>query len=432
MKRGRLPWMTKDGLGTLLPYFKKTEHLDTDKANQGFKVDVPYHGTAGQIHTSKTEAQIPFEEVFMNASNHAAGIDTVSDPATGFHAGFFSSLSVVDRTVSKGTRSYAASGYLRPGLRQSNLKVLTDALITRLVFSDGLDNISVKGADFIHNGTLYSVSSTRETILSAGVYKTSQILELSGIGSAEGLASAGIKGLVNNPAVGENLQDHVAMAAPLGLAPGHFSMDAMADRGFVQQQMELYMKDHSGPFASPPSLMGFLSYATLVSKEELRSTLATVSLDGHSASGNEQAQRTLQKLEDPHSANLQILLIPTNINHEEGIEDQSKFITPAADGKMLITPVLAFQYPLSRGSVHVSSSDSVAPPVIDPKYLSHPADVAVLEASLCFLGKVTKVPEVKQMLDVDFSLDRDAVSIRRILLICAPISGLIQVPNIIR
>jgi choline dehydrogenase-like flavoprotein len=75
---------------------------------------------------------------------------------------------------------------------------------------------------------------------------------------------------------------------------------------------------------------------------------------------------------------------------------------------MLVTPVLAFQYPLSRGSVHVSSSDPVAPPVIDPKYLSHPADVAVLEASLRFLSKVTKVPEVKQMLDVDFSLDRDA------------------------
>ena len=31
----------------LLPYFQKTEHFETGKEGQGFKVDVPYHGTAG-------------------------------------------------------------------------------------------------------------------------------------------------------------------------------------------------------------------------------------------------------------------------------------------------------------------------------------------------------------------------------------------------
>jgi choline dehydrogenase-like flavoprotein len=393
---------------SLLPYFQKAEHLETGKENQGFKVSVPHHGTTGQIHTSKTDGQIPFEEVFMNASNHVAGVDSVSDPAAGAHSGFFSSLSTVDRTVNKGTRSYAASGYLSPSLGRSNLKVLTDALVTRLILSEGPDSISVEGAEFIHKGILHTIRSTRETVLSAGTFKTPQILELSGIGNGESLASAGIQCLVDNPAVGENLQDHVATIAPLELAPGHFSMDAMADSGFVQQQMEVYMKDQSGPFASPPSLMGFVSYASIVSKEELQSTLATGSSAERSASGDERIRRTLQRLEDPHSADIQILLVPANMDHKEGIEDQSKFVSPAADGKMRVTPVLAFQHPLSRGSVHVSNSDPMSPPVIDPKYLSHPADLAVLKASLRFLSKVTKVPAVKEMLDADFSLDRDA------------------------
>ena len=58
--------------------------------------------------------------------------------------------------------------------------------------------------------------------------------------------------------------------------------------------------------------------------------------------------------------------------------------------------------------MHVSSSDPMAPPLIDPKYLSHPADLAVLEARVRFLSKVTEVPAVKEMLDVNFSLDHDA------------------------
>ena len=245
----------------------------------------------------------------------------VSDPAAGAHAGFLSSLSVVDRTMNKGTRSYAASGYLGSSIARSNVKVLTNALVTRLTLSARPGRISVEGAEFIHQGTLYTVMSMRETVLSAGVYKTPQILELSGIGNAEGLTSAGIECWVNSPAVGENLQDHVATVAPLELAPWYFSMDAMADNGFVQQQMELYMKDQSGPFASPPSLMGFLSYASIVSKEELQSTLDTVSSASESSLGDEMVQRILRRLKDPHAANVQVLLVPANMNRQEGIED---------------------------------------------------------------------------------------------------------------
>ena len=106
----------------------------------------------------------------MNAANQVAGVGTVSDPATGAHAGFFSSLSVVDRTAARGTRSYAASGYLIPSLARSNLKVLTDALATRLILNAATSSISVDGVEFIHKGTSYTVTSKRETILSAGAF----------------------------------------------------------------------------------------------------------------------------------------------------------------------------------------------------------------------------------------------------------------------
>ncbi|ERF76414.1 hypothetical protein EPUS_06972 [Endocarpon pusillum Z07020] len=45
-----------------------------------------------------------------------------------------------------------------------------------------------------------------------------------------------------------------------------------------------------------------------------------------------------------------------------------------------ITLAVCLQYPASRGSVHITSSDPTTQPAIDPAYLKHPADVAVLAA----------------------------------------------------
>jgi choline dehydrogenase-like flavoprotein len=48
----------------------------------------------------------------------------------------------------------------------------------------------------------------KEVILAAGGPMTPQILEISGIGSRTLLESHGIPIIVDNPIVGENLQDH--------------------------------------------------------------------------------------------------------------------------------------------------------------------------------------------------------------------------------
>jgi choline dehydrogenase-like flavoprotein len=44
--------------------------------------------------------------------------------------------------------------------------------------------------------------------------------------------------------------------------------------------------------------------------------------------------------------------------------------------------------PLSRGSVHISSTDPEAPPIIDPKYFSNPLDVEAMARHLCFVERL--------------------------------------------
>ena len=119
--------------------------------------------------------------------------------------GFYSSLAAVDRSTDRGRRSYSATGYLRPNLGRPNLKVLVEALATKV----NLDGNTARGVEFLHDGQKYLVKASKEVILSGGVINSPQVLELSGIGDPEVLKTAGVDCVVENKSVGSNFQDHV-------------------------------------------------------------------------------------------------------------------------------------------------------------------------------------------------------------------------------
>ena len=98
----------------------------------------------------------------------------------------------------------------------------------------------------------------------------------------------------------------------------------------------------------------------------------------------------MEHLKDDKSANLQVVLLCHYADAENGAADQSKLFPPLEPGKpMSITAALCLQYPLSRGSVHIKSADVNDHPVLDPAFLKHPADTAVLAAGLKAMDKLT-------------------------------------------
>ena len=62
-------------------------------------------------------------------------------------------------------------------------------------------------------------------ILCGGTVNSPQLLELSGIGDGRRLQSLGIETVLDQPAVGENLQDHYVVAATWRLRPGTVSLN---------------------------------------------------------------------------------------------------------------------------------------------------------------------------------------------------------------
>lgn len=66
-------------------------------------------------------------------------------------------------------------------------------------------------------------------------------------------------------------------------------------------------------------------------------------------------------------------------------------------GKFLTFGVMLSQ-PLSRGSTHIRSSDPDAPPIIDPRYLSHPLDVEVIARHMLHLKTIASSDPLNKLL----------------------------------
>ena len=96
-----------------------------------------------------------------------------------------------------------------------------------------------------------------------------------------------------------------------------------------------------------------------------------------------QYERTLEHLKDDKSANVQIVLVPAAANFNVGVADQSQLFPPPTPGQgMGVIAASCLAYPLSRGTIHIKSSDPNEHPDIDPAFMSHPADAAVCAAGL--------------------------------------------------
>lgn len=348
------------GWDGLLPYFRKHQTIDKTEVHPD-KQFMPHaaleanHGSDGPIHVSFNDWYMPLEYEFCKAAHEVTGTNpTVQDAWSGDHLGFYSSLGAVNRSDDPGKRSYAATGYLRPNLGRSNLKVLTEGQATKIK----LDGTTATGVEFVQGGKTYSVNATKEVVLSAGVIQTPQLLELSGIGDPDILRKAGVDCVVENKGVGANFQDHVLGGLLYDLKDGVQSMDALHGEEFAKMQQDVYEKEAKGPYASPGMLMGFVSYASVASPDELDDTIKQIKEKSLAKTKFEKAQEQIiiDQLRDPTFANLQTFCIPCRLDVGKG-SDQTQFFSAPPKGKQQLSLLMCLEHPLSRGTVHIKSSD---------------------------------------------------------------------------
>jgi len=347
-----------------------------------------YHGTSGPIHTSFNPWKLDIEDDVVKAADKVTGYTKKPmDPWSGDHIGFYHTLAAIGRSgTGKGKRSYAARGYLEDNASRTNLKATTEALVTKIT----LDGDRATGATFKHGGQEYTVKANREVIVCGGTIASPQMLELSGIGDPTSLSNAGIECKVENKAIGENLQDHVVIGLIAETKEGIHTLDSIVRPEVLQHAMKAYTEDASGPLACTSTVQGFLPFNQFASESEVKDTIASIeAIKDQTPYAKKQRETVVAHLKDPKSANLQFVLVAATANLKDSQEDQAKLFPPLEDpnGANGITLAGCLQYPASRGSVHIRSSNPEDQPAIDPAWLTHQADIDVLAAMMKFLDQ---------------------------------------------
>jgi choline dehydrogenase len=211
----------------ILPYFIKSE------ANE-LQGDYP-HGTSGQLNVSNSlhPPMHPLIDRFVEAGI-AAGL-VRNDDFNG-HSPF--GVGRYQFTRCDGARSSAARAYLHSASKRSNLRVFTNARVRKIEF----DGRHARRILAHRDGKELALLADREIVLSAGTYRTPQILMLSGIGQTEQLRPLGIEPIVDLP-VGEDLQDHPFVL--LSYLADREMLTAAASDGYVRR----FDEEQRGPLA---------------------------------------------------------------------------------------------------------------------------------------------------------------------------------------
>ena len=182
---------TEWGFDGVLPYFRKAEDQQLGASE--------LHGIGGPLPVQNLKYVNSLTRIFLQACTEV-GYELTED----FNGPQQTGVGIYQVTQRNGQRCSAASAYLKPALKRSNLDVLTHATATKVL----LENDQASGVEVQHKDKKRQFFGA-EIILCGGSINSPQLLMLSGIGPGDHLQTTGIKVEHELAGVGQNLQDHL-------------------------------------------------------------------------------------------------------------------------------------------------------------------------------------------------------------------------------
>lgn len=312
---GNPGWAFED----VLPFFKRSE-------TNAIHRDSPYHGVDGPLHVTNLRSPSPLNDVFLEACQ-SIGIPYNPDLNGAQHHGCYH----VQVTQKDGERHSVAAAFIHPNLDRPNLDVRTGAHITRVLFAGR----RAEGAEYRQGGQVRFVRARREVIMSAGAFGTPQILMASGLGPGQHLQDLGITPVLDVPGIGQNLQDHIsALLIYRARIPDHTIGASLRGTAQVLKAMWEWRRHRSGLITTCIAESGvYYRTSPEIEASDMEMELIIGMADDHG-----------RKAHLGHGYSAHLLLAR----------------------------------PKSVGEVRLATPDTRTPPLIDPRYFSHPYDMETL------------------------------------------------------
>jgi choline dehydrogenase-like flavoprotein len=371
---------------SLSPYLRKFATVHAPSQITKDVVGMAYHNDSavgdGPIHVSFSEGYGKPNSVWMGTFAKL-GLEMKTDPRTGKGLGAFQQGGSIDPATH--TRSHAVSAHYTPEIAsRPNLTVITETIVKKIVFdTSGAEPVAVGVLVRSKDGSEKTLSGS-EIILAAGALMSPQILELSGVGNRSLLERLSIPVVIDNPNVGENLQDHPIATQAFEVNPETPSGDVLRDPNVLNALIQLFQDGGKGPLGQ--SIIS-VAYSSLADDEGVYSEDARKALF---ASHNEYAQTTDGKvvrklLEGPDEPTVEYFLFPGQVHTVlDNPGSMADYLLPTSPENYL-TVMTMLNHPFSRGSVHISSADIDKLPTWDPNFNSNPLDLEITARHVQFV-----------------------------------------------
>jgi choline dehydrogenase len=198
-----------------------------------------------------------------------------------------------------------------------------------------LDGRRAGGVDWWRDGQQHYSAAAKEVILCAGAVNSPQILQLSGIGPGATLSAHGISPLIDNPAVGGHLQDHLAVVHSFKATRPTLNDELHSTLGKLRAGLR-YLLTRSGPLALSVNQFGGFARA------------------------------------DPASPRPDVQLYFNPVTYGTGDATRTRIeVDPFPGFYLCIQPTR----PTSVGRIDIASGDFRQAPLIAPDYLSTDKDL---------------------------------------------------------
>jgi choline dehydrogenase len=337
------------GWSDVLPIFKQTENYARGADE--------FHGTDGEWRVEEQRLSWEILEAFR-----AAAAQCGVAPTDDFNRGDNEGCGYFEVNQKAGLRWNAASAFLRPALRRSNLQVLTGAHVRGIAF----DGRRATGVVFETDERSCVAHARAEVVLAAGAIGSPHLLQVSGVGRGDWLQQAGVPVIHHLPGVGANLQDHLQLRMAYKVS-GTRTLNTIANSLWGKASIGLkYLLSRRGPMSMSPSQLGAFA------RSHARHARANVEYHVQPLS--------LDRFGEPLHAFDAFTASVCNIKPE------------------------------SRGTVQLASPDSRVAPRIDPNYLSTDEDRRVAVESLRLTRRIVAAPALAPFKPEEFMPGEDAQS----------------------
>jgi choline dehydrogenase-like flavoprotein len=356
-------------------YYRRFQTITPPSSNVVNELNLAHNftskGGSGPVQASFPLTATPLMKAWLEAFR-SLDLENASDPLDGQALG--GGITTNHIGPQNRERSHAGVAYLTPVKDRENLKIVTGALVQKILFEKEKSDSEAVAKIVVYEraGETCEARIGKQVILAAGAFGTPQLLELSGIGDASLLHETGIDVIYDNSAVGENLQDHIragiSFEGTQAAAGGHPPLSR-------EEAEKLYVESRSGPWADMAAWMfAYLPLAGLSSPEEMQQLESTFRkcLDTRDEDISESVRKHYDFMERTLFSSAEASATAYLIR---------KAVTPVPvpelEAGKCITFCAMLSHPLSRGSVHITSPRAHEKPAVVFNYYRNPFDLEV-------------------------------------------------------